>query len=262
MATNIAESTSEDTERRYRAPALEKGLDILELLAREGEVMTTSQIANKLGRSVSELFRMVLTLEARGYIGLVGGREGYGLTNKMFSLGLAQTPTRNLIELALPQMKELAEAIGQSCHLTVASNEQIVVVARIESPRDLGFSVRVGYRRPLVESTSGILLVGLLPEKERELALERLAMVADSKLMENFRQRIQKASENRYVQIPSDFVDGVVDLSSPIFNNKGIVAALTVPYVRCFPEMCGVDQALDHLRTRSGRITELLQAEA
>lgn len=262
MATNIAESTSEDTERRYRAPALEKGLDILELLAREGEVMTTSQIANKLGRSVSELFRMVLTLEARGYIALVGGREGYGLTNKMFSLGLAQTPTRNLIELALPQMKELAESIGQSCHLTVASNEQIVVVARIESPRDLGFSVRVGYRRPLVESTSGILLVGLLPEKERELALERLAMVAEPKLMENFRQKVQMASENRYVKSPSDFVDGVVDLSSPIFNKKSIVAALTVPYVRCFPEMCGMDQALDQLRACSGRITELLLAEA
>lgn len=262
MATNIAESASEDTERRYRAPALEKGLDILELLAREGEVMTTSQIAHKLRRSVSELFRMVLTLEARGYISLVGGREGYGLTNKMFSLGLAQTPTRNLIELALPEMKALAESIGQSCHLTVASNEQIVVVARIESPRDLGFSVRVGYRLPLVESTSGILLVGLLPEKERELALERLAMVAEPKLMENFRQKIQKVRGNRYVESPSDFVEGVIDLSSPIFNTKSIVAALTVPYVRCFPERCGVDQALDHLRTTSGRITDLLQVEA
>ncbi len=262
MATNTAESTSEETERRYRAPALEKGLDILELLAREGEVLTTSQIANKLGRSVSELFRMVLTLEARGYIAQIGGREGYGLTNKMFSLGLAQTPTRNLIELALPQMKELVEAIGQSCHLTVASNEQIVVVARIESAREMGFSVRVGYRRPLAESTSGILLVGLLPERERERTLDRLAAVTEDGLMERFRQKVQRAIDNGYVQSSSDFVDGITDLSSPIFNSKGIVAALTVPYVRCFPEMCSVDQALMELRACTAQITELLQIEA
>lgn len=59
---------ADDSERKYRAPALEKGLDILELLARNSSPMTTSQMACALGRSVSELFRMVLALEYRGYI--------------------------------------------------------------------------------------------------------------------------------------------------------------------------------------------------
>src|SRR5690625_5965421 len=78
-----AADCSEDDVRKYRAPALEKGLDVLELLASHGVPLTTSQMATLLGRSVSELFRMVLALEYRGYIALAEGREGYELTNKL-----------------------------------------------------------------------------------------------------------------------------------------------------------------------------------
>lgn len=55
-------------ERKYRAPALEKGLDVLELLSSHGRPMTPSQMSVTLKRSVSELFRMIQVLEFRGYI--------------------------------------------------------------------------------------------------------------------------------------------------------------------------------------------------
>ncbi len=261
MGSDSAKTNGEETERRYRAPALEKGLDILELLAREGEPLNTPQMAAKLGRSVSELFRMVLTLEDRGYIVQARGREGYGLTNKLFSMGLAQTPMRSLVELATPEMKALADQIGQSCHMTVVSNQQIVVVARIESPRDLGFSVRLGYRRPVMDSTSGVVLYAFMPEEEREQGLRELESVGEAMTVENFRARVDRARQNAYVKNPSDFVDGVVDLSAPIIGSKGVIAALTIPYVRCFPEKTDVDETLKMLRETCAHLSELLQAE-
>ena len=57
---------------RYTAPALEKGLDVLELLASVSEALTHSEIARRLGRSVSEVFRMLVCLEERGYISRTG----------------------------------------------------------------------------------------------------------------------------------------------------------------------------------------------
>ena len=72
--------------RRYKAPALEKGLDILELLATTSTPMTLTQIVNQLDRSHGELFRMVQVLEFRGYIEQEGPSEGYVLTDKLFSL--------------------------------------------------------------------------------------------------------------------------------------------------------------------------------
>ena len=70
-------------DRKYRAPALEKGLDVLELLSSQGEAMTPSQMSVTLGRSVSELFRMIQVLEFRGYI--EQSSDGYRLTNRLFT---------------------------------------------------------------------------------------------------------------------------------------------------------------------------------
>src|SRR5207302_8512968 len=69
---------------RYAAPALDKGLDVIELLARETDGLTLNEIARVLGRTSSELFRMVNALCRRGYIGKQDDR--YVLTLKMFEL--------------------------------------------------------------------------------------------------------------------------------------------------------------------------------
>src|SRR4051794_36894767 len=72
--------------QKYRAPALEKGLDVLELLAAEEQPLTLSTISERLGRSAGELFRMLQVLEFKGFITLVPNGAGYVLTNKLFAL--------------------------------------------------------------------------------------------------------------------------------------------------------------------------------
>ena len=252
------ETPSLDDERKYKAPALEKGLDILELLAASTEPMTTSQIATRLGRSVSELFRMVLALEFRGYIAPAeAGRDGYTLSDKLFTLGIARAPTRTLLEVALPIMSSLTREIGQSCHIAVASGSQMVVVGRIESPGDLGFSVRVGYRRPLIKATSGQTLFGFQPDEQRQLMLARLTDETPEELAA-FVQRADETRSRGYVRNPSDFIDGVTDISAPIMGGQGALAAITVPFVRCHPEVCSIDQAIESLQQAARRISAQL----
>src|SRR5947209_20314053 len=109
------------TESRYRAPALEKGLDVLQFLAGQSNPVTLTAIVKQLGRSHGELFRMIQVLEQRGYIEQETGVEGYRLTDRLFSLGMQQPRTRSLLEIALPVMRQLAESVGQSCHLAMHS---------------------------------------------------------------------------------------------------------------------------------------------
>lgn len=253
----IAETDEGD--RKYRAPALEKGLDILELLAQRREPLTTSQIAQQLGRSVSELFRMVLTLEYRGFIAPADVGEGYELTNKLFALGMAQTPTRTLLDTALPIMNEMAREVGQSCHLVVPSGEQVVVVARVESPRDLGFAVRVGYRRRVIESASGLLLYGLRSEQEKQAWLPDLAGPGEKARLKRFLEESEQAVKQGYVRRPSDFVDGVTDLSFPIMGGQGNpVAALIVPFILSTPLPSTAEEVIEALRSATGRISDQL----
>ena len=67
----------------YGAPALEKGLDILELLAGMTRGVTQSEIAQLLGRSLQEVYRVVMVLERRGYIQRRSGDEGLFLSARM-----------------------------------------------------------------------------------------------------------------------------------------------------------------------------------
>ncbi len=245
--------TDHERARRYRAPALEKGLDILELLASHGAAMTLSQISTALDRSVSELFRMVQVLEYKGYIVPAEAGEGYELSNRLFTLGMARAPVRTLIEIALPLMRELSTRVRQSCHLAVRSEEQMVVVARIESPGSLGFSVRPGYRRSLMEASSGVVLYAFQPEGVRQSW--KSGMKAGRARLKAFEARAAAVRARGYERSASDFVRGVTDLSAPVISDGGAAAALTIPFVETSPPAASLDETLELLRATAAQIS-------
>jgi DNA-binding IclR family transcriptional regulator len=217
---------------KYRAPALEKGLAILELLAAARQPMPLNVISRHLKRSVSELFRMIQVLEFQGYLEISSSGEGYVLSNKLFTLGMTRAPTRDLHDAALPVMHRLAEHIGQSCHLGVASADQMVIVARVEAPGDLGFSVRIGYRRSLVESTSGLVLYAFQSELVRAEWKARLAGSVSRREWVSYERRGHAARKAGFVRSESHAVQGVIDLSAPVTQSGSVAAALTIPYVK------------------------------
>lgn len=223
---------SDSPEPKYRAPALEKGLAVLELLASAQEPMSLNAVSRALNRSVSELFRMIQVLEFHGYLELASSGEGYVLSNKLFALGMRRAPIRNLHDTALPVMHRLAERIGQACHLGVASAEQMVIVARVEAPGYLGFSVRVGYRRALVDSTSGLVLYAFQPALVRTEWRKRLAPAVGRREWVNFERQGHAARKSGYVTAESHDVQGVIDISAPVTQSGGVAAALTVPYMK------------------------------
>jgi DNA-binding IclR family transcriptional regulator len=250
----------EDEERKYSAPALEKGLDVLELLAARATPLTMSQIAAELNRSVSELFRMVDALVRRGYVAQAESGDGFELTNKLFALGVARAPAKSLIEDALPEMRKLSSAIGQSCHLAVASEEQMVVVARIEAPGNQGFSVRVGYRRPLVDSTSGMVLYAFQPESVRTEWRGRLSRTMTQKAWKAFEERAALARSQKYVKSDSDVTRHIVDLSAPIMAADGVAAALTCPYIET-PVAISMKETIAAIRHAAGTISRKVSAD-
>jgi DNA-binding IclR family transcriptional regulator len=247
-------SEPDETLSKYRAPALEKGLDVLELLAARGEPMGMVQIAAALNRSVSELFRMVQVLEHRGYVANTPTGDGLVLTNKLFSLGMARAPTKTVLEAALPVMRRLSEAVGQSCHLAVASAAEMVVVARIEAPGNQGFSVRVGYHRAIVEATSGLVLYAFQPEPVRAEWRARLEPTLAPTAWSAFEARAKKARADQHVLAPSDVTRLVVDLSAPVFGPEGVAAALTSPYVET-PTAISVIDTIGALRAAAEEIS-------
>ncbi|WP_206245379.1 IclR family transcriptional regulator [Novosphingobium terrae] len=216
-------------EKKYRAPALEKGLEILELLAPSAVPMATSEISAALGRSISEIFRMIQVLEDHGYICRSG--EGYRVTNRLFALGMAQPPIRDLLSQAVPAMHELANFTRQSCHLAMASGAEMVVVANVEAPGLLGFAVRMGYRRPLIHSASGHMLMAFQSDTMREDSMRATETAHLPFSRKELLARLDAVRAQGTITMPSPMLTAITDVSAPILRNGKALAALTIPFV-------------------------------
>jgi len=245
-------------ERRYRAPALDKGLDILELLGKERSPLTISIISQRLGRSISELFRMVQVLEYRGFIRQADNGEGFVPTDKLFALGMDQAPVKSLLELSLPVMRELSTTIGQSCHLVLRSGSDIVVVARMESAGEIGFTVRVGYRKTLVLSGSGPVLYAFQQERDQQKWLKEVPADVTAQQLATFLARTERVHAQGYGRAESEFVIGVTDLAAPVLRGPIAAAALTVPFVHSSQLVMPIEDAIEHLCASAKSISSSL----
>ncbi|MDP9011795.1 MAG: IclR family transcriptional regulator [Pseudomonadota bacterium] len=232
---------------RYRAPALEKGLDILELLVAEAQPLTVSEIAQRLNRSTGELFRMIQVLHRRGFVEQSPGTGAYRLSGKLFALGMDQPAVKTLVEIALPHMRQLSLDIGQSCHLAFHSLGQIVVVARMESSELIGYSVRIGWRRPLTNALSGAILFAFQPEVIRRRWEECLRPRPDEEELATFRAKADRIRKKGFGQQKSDFVVSVTDISAPILRDDIAAAALTVPFLNSTSPSRSMQDSIEHL---------------
>jgi DNA-binding IclR family transcriptional regulator len=251
MGSKNSESSARTS--RYRAPALEKGLDVLELLAAEKSPLNLSAISQRLSRSSGELFRMLQVLEFKGFITTADNGSGYVLTNKLFALAMAQAPVRSLVETALPIMRKLTQDIGQSAHIAVASEDQIVVITRIERPGDLGFSVRIGYRREIVSATSGLVLFAYQSDETRKAWLKRCKLKGEA--AEEFVSRANVVRSRGHHEAASGFVRGITDISAPILRGDIAVAALTIPFVHSSPLLMEMGPAAEYVRAAARQIS-------
>ncbi|MGP9790958.1 IclR family transcriptional regulator [Roseinatronobacter sp. NSM] len=214
----------------YSAPALEKGLDILEVLCKSSEGLTQKEIASLLGRSTSELYRMVNCLERRKYISHEGDK--YSITTKLFQLSRIHPPTDRLVTAALPIMQELSHSVGFACDLRVYNNGSQTVIASMNTPSGIGFNVRSGAEIAIAPSASGRVLVAFQPAETTEIRIRESFAGLPASEIKAFRKDLHEVAVKGFASIKSRQYEGVHAISFPILDmDRHAIAALTVPMV-------------------------------
>ncbi|KAA3448714.1 IclR family transcriptional regulator [Mesorhizobium sp. SARCC-RB16n] len=221
---------SED--ERYRAPALDKGLDILELLAGVDGGLTQAEIAKKLDRSPNEFYRMLDRLVRRGYVTRLDG-DRYSLTLKLFGLAQLHAPVRRLVSYATPLMRELAETSQQANQLVVFDRGSAVVIAQQEAPNYWGISIRVGSHISLFDTGSGHVLLAFRSPEERQMMISEHVRSTDKTAQPaEFFARLDQIRDRGYEMMASMQTAGVFNLSAPVRGSDGrAIAALSIPYI-------------------------------
>lgn len=228
--------------RIYSAPALEKGLDILELLAGEESGLTLSGIALCLERSVSELFRMLVVLERRGYVHTPGGSDKYVATLKLFELAHRFRPVQRLSAVAAPLMRDLSYRCEQSCHLVIYYEGKGHVVAQQDSPSERILSVRLGAEAPLIDSCSGHLILAYATRQERAAMLDRIPRHHRRPTRAEVDKVVERVLAQGYELVNSAQIGNVRDIGYPVFDHTGhLMAALVVPFISYLDESHPID---------------------
>ncbi|MYN11995.1 helix-turn-helix domain-containing protein [Pusillimonas sp. TS35] len=219
---------------RYSAPALEKGLDILEALAQTDGGYTLNELAQALGRNVNEIFRMVMTLQHRGYIAQGEPDDRYALTLKMFQLAHQHQPVKSLVQLALPLLRELAERARQSCHLSLFRSGRVVIVAQVDSPERWSLGLKLGEAMGLTDTSSGHVLLAYKDEVERTRMLSSHIKVEGELQMDpgELFAILKEVRAKGYASMPSIQIGGVTNIAFPVFSADGqVMAAINIPHI-------------------------------
>lgn len=215
----------------YPAPALEKGLEIIELLAAAQKPLSTRAIAESLGRSKGEIFRMLFVLVERGYLNRDPATDELTLSNRLFELGMRTPRARQLVEVAAPAMERLSEKTAQSAHLVVLNDGETVVIANAAGTGDISFTLRLGYRRPALDATSGQVILAFQDAATRQRNLEAVRPAPEDEDT-GFAALLDAIAERGFLIAESHDMLGVTDISAPILDRQGrAVASIVIPYL-------------------------------
>jgi DNA-binding IclR family transcriptional regulator len=217
----------------YKAPAADKALDILEFMSGRPEGVTQTEISLGIGRSIHEIYRIIQLLEKRGYL-FKTPEDRYRLSLKLFELAHQHPPVNRLIDSALPVMRRLVADTDQSCHLVVLSNLHVLILLQVDSLLPMRYSVALGSQFPILETSSGAVLLAAMPKADRETMVDQLIEIGESEERRSqILARLDRAAELDYEMRPSLAVEGCTNISTLVRDHRSeVVAALTVPYLK------------------------------
>lgn len=216
---------------KYSAPALDKGLDILEYLSSATESCSQAEIAQGLGRSPNEIYRVLVVLEARGYIARDEVSGKYRLSLKIYTLSHAHSPVEQIRRAAHLPMTELSERFGLACYLTVPYEGKLMIVSQVRSPDPVSLSIREGTLFPLLNTTSGQVILANYPVEARKVLLDQdadfSAMSEPDKAA--LLERFDDIKQQGCYLAESQLTKGISNCSVFVGNEDiGLVAAVSV----------------------------------
>ncbi len=148
----------------YMIQSVSHALDVIEELCKAGGEIGVTELSKRLKLHKNNVFRLLATLELRGYVEQNSDTENYRLGVKALQLGQAYLLQSDLVGRAYPVLKSLSEQIGETISFAVLQNGTISFPVSIESKRPVKVAPRISMSIPAKQSAVGRLLTAQLPD--------------------------------------------------------------------------------------------------
>jgi DNA-binding IclR family transcriptional regulator len=224
--------------RTYTLQTLRKGLEVLEAFERGTPELTLTELSARLRESQSVVFRLLKTLEERGYVQRDPVSKRYSLGLRIWELGCQSVRRTGLTEVARPVLKWLTEVTGETSYLAVVQGTDIIYIDIVEGLEPLRVYAEPGFRVPLYLTASGKAILAFRgPDLFRHVVMTGLKRLTPATITSVVRLRA-RLEEIRRTGLSFNLGERRPDISAvaaPIFDRlDACIAAIGVsgPSVR------------------------------
>ena len=209
--------------KKYQAPAAEKLLNIIELMAKNYRAYTVTELASELDITVNSVFRIIKELEARDYVEKDMDSMTYKLTGKLFYLGNLVGENIGFRSVCAKYLNEIADITGETTLLGILDNNfHTIIIDQVVSKQMLKFISTVGGSYPTNTSVLGKAMLSALPSKDLEHFFAIYDMQKPTKKsivsIETMKKDIKAARERGYFIDDEESCIGIRCVGIPIVD--------------------------------------------
>ncbi|GAB7386866.1 IclR family transcriptional regulator [Bacillaceae bacterium] len=224
-------------DKKMTVRAVERALDIL-LCFIEANELSLTEIAKRVSLNKSTVYRLLASLENKGFLLRNPETEKYRLGFRIWELSANLTHAGDPAVLFLPEMERLRDALGETVSLYVRDGKERIRVQAVESTHTIRRVAPIGVRLPLAVGASSKVLVAYADAATQEEILNDPNW-PESVDREKFREQLEQIRKLGYAMSVEEREAGTSAVAAPVFSRSGrLVAALAVsgPVSRLTPE--------------------------
>jgi DNA-binding IclR family transcriptional regulator len=222
-------------ESQYFVQSLARGLDVLSLFSRETPRISLTEAAQTLNLSKTTVFRILKTLEMKGYLRQDGETGKYSPSHRVLLLGFNACAETDLRRVALPYMEDLSARHNETVGLSVLVDHEIIFLEQVRTTHLVNINLAIGSRLPACWTSMGKAVLahrGLSIDQLDEL-IERSRgqsrgprATCDARALSN---ELSVVRERGYAVNDEESVEGLRAVAAPVFSGSGeAVAAINV----------------------------------
>ena len=210
---------------------VQKAMNLLEALVRSGQPRRLTELSRELGLTKPNVYRLLSTLSILGYVKKDPVTTLYSPTLKLWEMGSLLVRDVDLVTVASPRLRRLAEDARESVQLAVFDAGFTVYVDKVDSAHALKAITSIGSRLPATVTSTGKAILAWSPPAALDVAMTHLKRFTPSTLTKrkDIEQDLQETRERGYSINRGEFREGVCGVAVPIRDRTGqVVAAIGI----------------------------------
>lgn len=218
---------------KIRLPAVDRALNLLELLGSSTGGLTLTEVSRKLGIPKSSTHCLIFTLTAHGYLQRSANGHHYTLGLRAFDFANANGAELHLHMVCLPHIQHVTSKLNLTTQISVLRAGEGVVIAKVDPTSDKWKATWVGRHVDLHCTAGGKCLIAYLTDDEietlfrdRELARFTAKTIHCLKAL---KAHLAEVRVKGFAINAEEYMIGVRSVGAPVFNQVGrVIASISV----------------------------------